>query len=293
MYTNIIGTFQFENGRITGEKPHTRQEILEGIEVSEGATASMLESLKDKKYLARFREANLIITRKRIADSVNPDNLVMQTVSTIEELDKIANMMAKRLREWYGLTNPEFSHSLENHERFVELILRKNRTELLREAGTNEKETMGKELSKEDNDAMMELAKSLKQIYTLRKQETDYVGTLMKKDYPNITALCGATIGAKLLSIAGSLRRIAMFPASTIQLLGAEKALFRHITTGAKPPKFGVIINHPIITRVKKDQKGKVARALADKISLAAKIDFFKGEFIGDKLRKEIEERFA
>ncbi|HII72111.1 TPA: C/D box methylation guide ribonucleoprotein complex aNOP56 subunit, partial [Candidatus Woesearchaeota archaeon] len=86
--------------------------------------------------------------------------------------------------------------------------------------------------------------------------------------------------------------KMALMPASTIQLLGAEKALFRHMTTGAKPPKFGVIINHPLVTKAKKPDKGKVARTMADKISLAAKIDFFKGEFKGDDLRKELEERF-
>jgi len=291
-YTNSIGTFQFENGRIVDEKLHSKQEILDGIEVSGEATAQMLEALMDKKYFEKFREANLIIARKKISDSVNSDNMVSQSVNTVDELDKIANMMAKRLREWYGLTNPEFSHSLEDHEKFVELVLEKDRSELLKEGRTNEKETMGKEFAPEDNAAMMELAKGLKELYLLRKREVDYIGVVMKKGYPNITAICGATIGAKLLSIAGGLRRMAMFPASTVQLLGAEKALFRHITTGAKPPKFGVIINHPLVTKAKRDQKGKVARTLADKISLAAKVDFFKGEFIGDDLRKELEERF-
>ena len=81
-------------------------------------------------------------------------------------------------------------------------------------------------------------------------------------------------------------------PASTIQLLGAEEALFRHIKTGARPPKYGILLQHPIVAKVKKSDKGKAAKALSDKICIAVKIDFFKGEFIGDKLRIDLEKRF-
>ena len=82
-------------------------------------------------------------------------------------------------------------------------------------------------------------------------------------------------------------------PASTIQILGAEKALFRHMKTGAKPPRHGVIVAHPLISRAPDKMHGKIARTLADKISIAAKVDYFRGQFIGDKLRKELEVKFA
>jgi len=95
---------------------------------------------------------------------------------------------------------------------------------------------------------------------------------------------------AKLIALAGNLKKLVEFPSSTIQLLGAEKALFRHMRTGAKAPKHGIIHEHPIVSKAK--EKGKAARAVADKISLAVKVDYFKGKFIGDKLRKELEEKF-
>lgn len=82
------------------------------------------------------------------------------------------------------------------------------------------------------------------------------------------------------------------FPASTIQVLGAEKALFRHMKTGAKPPRHGVIVQHPLLSGAPQKMHGKIARALADKISIAVKVDYFKGKFIGDKLRKGLEEKF-
>ena len=84
-----------------------------------------------------------------------------------------------------------------------------------------------------------------------------------------------------------------LFPASTVQLLGAEEALFKHIKTGARCPKYGVLFAHQLVQKADKDRRGRAARVIADKISLASKVDFFKGEFIGDKLLKEVEKKLA
>ncbi len=116
----------------------------------------------------------------------------------------------------------------------------------------------------------------------------------MKEVAPNITALVGPLLGARLLSLAGGLDELARLPASTIQVLGAEKALFRALRTGGKPPKHGVIFQYPDIHRSPRWQRGKIARALAAKLAIAAKVDAFTGRYIGDvlvqQLRKRIEE---
>jgi nucleolar protein 56 len=210
----------------------------------------------------------------------------------VDEIDKVINNLAKRLREWYELYNPEFSRSIESHEKFAELIQKKTRKELLKEVKISEQESMGAEISKKDLEPVMNLAKEISSLFSLRAEQIKYIEKSMKEQLPNVSAVCGEIIGAKLLAVAGSLEKLALFPASTVQMLGAEKALFRHIKTGAKPPKFGIIINHPLVTNAKQSEKGKVARMLADKISIAARIDFFKGEFRGDTLRKEVEKRF-
>jgi len=113
----------------------------------------------------------------------------------------------------------------------------------------------------------------------------------MDKICPNINKIAGTTIGARLLNYAGSLKRIATIPASKIQLYGAEKALFRHLKTGARSPKYGIIHEHPIVLNAK--EQGKAARVLADKIALCAKVDYFKGDFIADKILAELKERFS
>ena len=293
-YTNCIGTFTFDDKKLVEEKLFDKKEILKNNAKISAETPPLyvLEALAQPKYLHLMREATILITKRKVAESLRPEYLIVQAVNNVDEIDKVANNLAKRLREWYELYNPEFSKSIEAHEKFTELIQQKTRKELLAEIGMTEAESMGAEIPAEDMKPIMDLAKQISELYALRARHAEYIETTMTRLMPNVTAMCGSMIGAKLLAIAGSLEKLALFPASTIQLLGAEKALFRHIKTGAKPPKFGIIINHPIVARTNPADKGKSARMLADKISIAAKIDFFKGEFRGDSLRKEVEEKF-
>src|SRR4030065_417735 len=107
---------------------------------------------------------------------------------------------------------------------------------------------------------------------------------------PNFSAVAGPLLGARLLSVAGSLDRLAMMPSSTIQLLGAEKALFRHLKGEGKAPKYGILFGHPLIQQATKETKGKVARLVAAKLSIAARLDRFAGKDEGESLRKQLEE---
>lgn len=298
-YSNCIGTFVFKDRKLKQEKLYSNEEIIKNAEkdaanqTQELPPQWILELFSQPKYLKRMREAALIITKRKVAGSLRPEQLIVQAVNNIEEIDRVANNLGKRLREWYELYNPEFSKSIESDEKFADLIQKKSRKELLKEAGCKEQESMGADIPKDDLKPMMDLAAQMTSLFALRARQAGYVEKAMKERLKNVEAVCGAMIGAKLLAVAGTLEKMALFPASTIQLLGAEKALFRHIKTGAKPPKFGVIINHPLVAKAKQGDKGKVARMLADKISIAAKIDFFKGEFRGDSLRRQVENRFG
>ena len=129
-------------------------------------------------------------------------------------------------------------------------------------------------------------------MFELKEKEEKYLEVLMKKACPNLLALAGAELGGKLLLQAGGLKNLMEFPASTIQVLGAEKALFRHMKTGSKAPRHGYIASHPLLAEAPQEMHGKIARGLADKIGLAVKVDYFKGEFIGDKFLKGLEKKF-
>jgi len=238
-----------------------------------------------------LRKRLIAETKEKVRKSVSKGNLIIQAVNSIDETDKAANILVKRLREWYSFYLPEFSGSIASHEKFVELIQKKPKKELLKEIKLAEEKSMGADLEKKDISPMMELAKSLENLYKLKEKQAKYLENAMNEYCPNITAIAGPLIGAKLLALAGSLEKISSFPSSTIQVLGAEKALFRHLRTGAKSPKYGILHEHPLISQAKKQEHGKIARLLADKIAIAAKVDFFKGKFVGDKLKKDIERR--
>jgi nucleolar protein 56 len=234
------------------------------------------------------------------------DMLAVQAIRAIDDIDKTINLFATRIREWYGVHFPELDELVKEHEDYIRLVAevghRDNITvEGLKRVGFSEAKaskiveaaasSVGADLSEHDAEAIRTLARIVLDLYQLRRTLTSYLGDVMSEVAPNITALVGPLLGARLLSLAGGLEKMAMLPASTIQVLGAEKALFRALRTGGKPPKHGVIFQYPEIHRSPKWQRGKIARALAAKLAIAAKIDAFTGRFLGDKLREELEAR--
>ena len=113
----------------------------------------------------------------------------------------------------------------------------------------------------------------------------------MEYSAPNISYLVGPIIGSRLITKAGGLKRLSKLPSGTIQVLGAEKALFRHLKDGSNPPKHGLIFQHPLIHRAPYWQRGKIARAFASKIALAAKMDEHSDKFVAEELKKDLLER--
>jgi nucleolar protein 56 len=113
----------------------------------------------------------------------------------------------------------------------------------------------------------------------------------MKEIAPNLSHLIGPILAAKLIALAGGLERLARLPSSTVQMLGAEKAFFRHVTEGQDLPKHGVIFQHPLLHASPFWQRGKIARAMAAKIAIAAKSDAFGDNFIAENLKNALDKR--
>ena len=234
------------------------------------------------------------------------DMLAAHSIRTIDDIDKTINLFVNRLREWYSTHFPELNDIVEDHRLYVKLVAnlgdRGNFTEdSLKELGVPPslsekiigatKKSIGADVSEHDIDAIKTFAGIILQLYDLRDQLEGYVERVMKEVAPNVTELVGPLLGARLISLAGGLDRLATMPASTIQVLGAEKALFRALRTGGRPPKHGIIFQYPDIFRAPKWQRGKIARALAAKLAIAAKVDAFSGRFIGDRLKAELNQR--
>ncbi len=244
---------------------------------------------KMKEQFKLLREKNLELTKIKLKESVKEDTLISHAMNAIIDINKIINMIAKDLREWYELHNPEFSRETPEHEIFADMILKFDKKELLKKISVKEEDSIGAELKEKDLQQILGLARHLKALYELKAKKEEYLEEMVKEYCPNIYTIAGTELSAKLIHHVGSLKRLAEMPSSKIQILGAEKALFRHLKTGARAPKHGLIFQHELIQKSPREKRGKAARILADKISIAVKVDYFKGKFIADKLLKEIE----
>jgi len=308
LFSNIIGVFVFD-GQFNVideisfkslEDYKNKEQFIKELknkyknlkEPEQEVLKSILLYFKNKKFFSNFYNKNLQLTKQDIKNSVSSDVLIVQAIKSIEEIDKSISLLVKRLREWYGFYNPEFTVSMGDNEKFIYEILEKEKAELLEKLKVNINESIGAELNQEDIEPVKSLARQMHNLYKLRKSQDEYVSAMMDGLCPNMKAVCESVLGAKLIEHAGSLKKLSEMPASTIQILGAESALFRHMRTGAKPPRHGIIANHPLIAKAPDKMHGKIARALADKIAIAVKVDYFQGKFIGDKLREGLEKKF-
>ena len=148
--------------------------------------------------------------------------------------------------------------------------------------------SMGADLIEMDLTQIQVMSKHIQKLFKVRQSFENYVNETMDDVAPNIKAIAGSLLGARLIALAGNLTNLAKLPASTLQVLGAEKALFRSLKTKANPPKHGIIFQHPYIHDAKRWQRGKIARALAGKLSIAARVHAFNGKYAGEKLGKDL-----
>tara|TARA_Y100000310_G_C20700057_1_gene828922 strand:+ start:1633 stop:2514 length:882 start_codon:yes stop_codon:yes gene_type:complete len=249
-----------------------------------------LEPFRDKSYFTLFRESNLQLTKSSLQTTNKDDLLIIQVSNSIEETKKCINILTTRVREWYGWYFPEAAKRIEDNKHFIDIVVKNNIKESFSKLKI--KETVGIPLKEKDVTIIINSAKHILTLWKQIEVQEAYLSILMKSYCPNLNALAGSLIGAKLLDQSSSLKHLSEFPSSTIQVLGAEKALFRHLKTGASSPKFGFIHEHPLVLKAKRSMQGKVARALADKLAIAAKVDYFKGTLIGPELLKQLEKKF-
>lgn len=271
--------------------------------------AKLAPSEKDaRENLRKFaREYSKVALRESAA---KPDLQLIHSVQAMDEVDKMVNLLISRLREWYGLHFPELVQLVEDPNTFSSLVLRlgmrnnfgeqslsafsipTRRVELILKAASDSK---GGDIGQEDMNRIISLAQEVLHLTALRERLNRHVERTMAEMAANMLAVAGATIGARLIARAGGLERVARLPASTIQVLGAEKALFRALRTGGKPPKHGILFQHKEVHSAPRWQRGKIARSLAAKIAIAARIDAYGGggkreEGLEESLSRKIEE---
>ena len=288
--------------------PEDQQQSIQGGKPGFIVKAGFAGNDQDAMQVLREFAINLSSSRVKEA-SERLDLHIIQSINALDELDKIINTVGARMREWYGLHFPELDNLVQSLVAYAEIAsragLRENITaDILQSAGMQDKKaeiildgarrSKGGDMTPENLAIVKRLADQVIAQSDLRRVLADHIEAAMESVAPNVKELLTASVGARIIAKAGSLARLAMLPASTIQVLGAEKALFRALKTGARPPKHGLLFQHPLIHSAPKWQRGKIARAIASKVAIAARIDYYRHEgkdsMIQDRLNTRINE---
>ncbi|KAJ8920104.1 hypothetical protein NQ315_011759 [Exocentrus adspersus] len=240
------------------------------------------------------------------------DNMIIQSIALLDQLDKDVNTFSMRIREWYSYHFPELVKIVPENYTYAKLAkFIKNRKELTEDSleGLEEitmdsakakaildasRSSMGMDISDFDLTNIEMFATRVISLADYRKQLAEYLSTKMTDVAPNLATLIGEQVGARLIAHAGSLTNLAKYPASTVQILGAEKALFRALKSRGNTPKYGLIYHSTFIGRAGSKNKGRISRYLANKCSIASRIDCFAetpSQVFGEKLRQQVEDR--
>ena len=256
------------------------------------------------------------------------DNMIIQSIGLLDTLDKDINTFSMRVREWYSWHFPELRDLVREHYAFARAAAcvgdRASFLAACEESSAKVDElaaavasrdddgddgaalaasvvgaakiSMGMECSAGDMANIMHFTARMVALATYRAQLGLYLGEKMAAVAPNLSTLVGESVGARLISKAGSLSSLAKCPASTVQILGAEKALFRALKKKGNTPKYGLIYHSTFIGRAAKKNKGRISRYLANKCAIASRIDAFADELTtkyGEQMRAQVEERLA
>merc|ERR1711957_250786 len=288
-------------------------EICRGVRVH---IFQMIKQLEPKKENMAQLGLGHSYSRTKVKFNVNRmDNMVIQAIALIDQLDKDINTFAMRVREWYGYHFPEMVRLVNDNYQYCQLVkiimMRKVLTspsdELLEKMEKIvmdsskvqaicdcARSSMGMDISEFDLVNIEMFATKVIKLADYRKNLQQYLSDKMSNVAPSLAALIGDVVGARLISHAGSLTKLAKYPASTVQILGAEKALFRALKTKGNTPKYGLLFHSTFIGRATAKNKGRISRFLANKCSIASRIDAFSetpNNIFGEKLKEQVEER--
>jgi nucleolar protein 56 len=291
-------------------------ELLRGVRLHFATMMKDLEESDIKKSQLGLAHS---YSRAKVKFNVHKsDNMIIQAIALVDQLDKDINTFAMRVREWYSWHFPELVKITTDNIMYARVanFLGKRTSMTASGANTEEKleqleaitmdstmatsileatkSSMGFDISDIDIENVTMFTQKVVSLADYRTKLHEYLSAKMSAVAPNLSQLIGEIVGARLISHAGSLTNLAKYPASTVQILGAEKALFRALKTKGNTPKYGLIFHSSFIGRAQQKNKGRISRYLANKCSIASRIDCFAEEttdVFGIKLREQVEER--
>ena len=253
------GAFKIENGKTVAKilfPKDRRAEILKRIRMGD---LSDIKELGDGevrfegeiKSRREMIDTAIELARMEMKNSLGEDYILIEMLNTYDDIVSTLNLLTERIIEWDKI----------------------------------------REIKGEDQEVANILQEEIKRLEILRDEISKNIEFLANSLCPNLSHLVGTITAARLIASAGGLERLSKLPASTIQVLGAEEAFFRHLKLGAKCPKHGIIFRVPIVRNSPKKVRGKISRTLASKIAIAARVDYYGGKFVGDMLKEELQRR--
>jgi nucleolar protein 56 len=283
--------------------------VIQDFHKNIASTLINMGMIKDIAIYQQFlRETSILITKDRVRQAAEKrDRLIVHAIESIDDLDKTLNLFSSRLREFYGMHFPELVDAIENHYTFAIIISESgDKSKITQKLLVDQlkfpkvkaanilaarETTMGSELPPQDIQIIKDQATIVVDLFNRRQTLEKWMEEAMRVVAPNICGVISPLLGARLISQAGSLKDLALSTSSKIQILGAEKALYRTLKTGAPPPKHGVIYQDPRINQAKWWQRGKISRVLSGRISIAARMDYFEAEDKAKELALEVKEK--
>ncbi|KAJ5986078.1 Nucleolar protein 56 [Penicillium sp. IBT 35674x] len=295
----------------TGDTSEVVQDLLRGIRQH---FSKLLKELREGDMDTAQLGLGHAYSRAKVKFSVQrDDNHIIQAIAILDQLDKAINTFAMRAREWYSWHFPELVKIVSDNQRYAEIALFVQDKKNLNDESLHDiaalvdddkdvaqniidaaKHSMGQDISESDMENCTAFAARVVSLAKYRKSLYQYLVSKMSVVAPNLAALIGEVVGARLISHAGSLTNLSKYPASTVQILGAEKALFRALKTKGNTPKYGLLYHSSFIGRAGPKNKGRISRFLANKCSIASRIDNFSDEpntKFGEALKQQVEER--
>ena len=224
--------------------------------------------ISDSEYVSVLRDVAIQTARKQLSASMTEDKKVIQAVEALDDLNETVNHLTERLTEWYGAYYPELDLPSEAYVRFVSEIPESASQSL-----------MGAPATQEDLVLLQAFADDILSFYNRKSAIESFIENKMKETAPNLSQIAGVVLGARLLSMAGGLKHLAAMPSGSIQVMGAEKAMVKHLRSNAPSPKHGIIFSHPALNTAPMRLRGKISRAFASAVSLAARTDYYSGVF--------------
>ncbi|QSZ31416.1 hypothetical protein DSL72_000981 [Monilinia vaccinii-corymbosi] len=295
----------------TGETSEVVADLLRGLRLH---APKLLKGLQEGDVERAQLGLGHAYSRAKVKFSVQKnDNHIIQAIATLDHLDKAVNTFSMRVREWYGWHFPELIRIVSDNHTYAKLALAIGNKKNLSDESLHDiaavvnddgdiaqaiidaaKVSMGQDISVNDMENVSAFANRVVKLAEYRRSLFQYLTDKMAIVAPNLAALIGEVVAARLISHAGSLTNLSKYPASTVQILGAEKALFRALKTKGNTPKYGLIYHSSFIGRAGAKNKGRISRFLANKCSIASRIDNFTEtptSKFGEALRAQVEER--